>query len=317
MSPMAHPVKPKSAILLLAVVLIAGCSGKSGDKIPDELAEGAPEVDATETTGGIRGIVVDEAIRPIEGVTIDVVGGGAPQLAETDAAGLFAVSGLQPGTYILKAHHPFYDSQQASADVEAGVKEPAPVKILLTRQIFEQPYLQTIKYDGFIVCSANAVALLSEECGEGVGVDCIQPPVPCGRIGGQNGNNVQFDFTIANENIKSMIVEKVWKPTSEASEYLTSPIATEWNCNPSCGGNRFAGMDGPSPLYVAIDEETLKEQELVPQETIISIFTWTSIETNPVGIALNQAYADYVSMSYFLPAPEGWSFVNGDPDPFK
>ncbi|MHB1261658.1 MAG: carboxypeptidase-like regulatory domain-containing protein [Thermoplasmatota archaeon] len=311
-------MKTLVACLLLTAFALAGCAGSQtpDDQKADELAEGAPEIEVTETTGGIRGVVVDDAIRPIKGATVEVV--GTDKKMTTDDTGLFSFSGLEAGPYFVKASHPLYDLQQQSVDVKAGVADPDPVKILLTRVVLQDPYLQTIKYDGFIVCSINLVVLLSEECGEGVGVPCDAGGVPipvigCQRVGGQGNNNVQFDFTIG-AGAKTMIVEKVWEPTSDAGTALYSPIATEWSCLPVCAGNQMASMDGESPLYAAIDNATLEGNEIIPDETLISVFTWAS--PSFTGAVLNQKYSDFITVFYHVPAPEGWSFVQGSPNPF-
>lgn len=299
------------ALLLLATVAFAGCAGGGGgeeNEVPDELVEDAPEVEVTSTTGGIRGVVVDDAIRPIKGATVEVT--GTDKKAMTTETGLFAFSGLEAGPYFVKASHPLYDVQQQSVEVVAGVAEPEPVKFLLTRVVLQDPYYQTIKFDGFIVCSANVDGVgYSEECGEGVGLPVV------GRVGGQDNNYVQFDFTVG-AGAKSIILEQVWEPTSEAGRAFFTPVSTEWVCDPFCGGSRFTEMDGESPLYGRIEEEELLDHEVVPDETPITMFTYASLSSNPAGVVLNQPFSSFVTVFYHAPAPEGWSFVNGSPDPF-
>lgn len=302
-------MKSLVACLLFTALLLSGCAAS---KTPDEqkaeeLAEGAPEIEVTETTGGIRGVVVDDAIRPIKGATVEIV--GTDKKHTTDDTGLFSFSGLEAGPYFVKASHQLYDVQQQSVEVRAGVADPDPVKILLTRVVLENPYIQTIKYDGFIVCSANLGGAYSEECGEGVGVPNV------GRVGGQGNNNVQFDFTVG-PGTKTVVVEQVWEPTSDAGRAFFSPVSTEWTCDPVCSGNGLISMDGESPLYGVIDTDTLESNEILPDETVISVFTWSSIETNPVGVVLNQPFQTFVTTFHYLPAPEGWSFVAGSPDPY-
>ena len=298
------------ACLLLTAFLLAGCAGGGGGGAEEDV----PDLDVTATTGGIRGVVVDEAVRPIAEATVALQGQATE--ATTDADGLFAVSGLPAGTYVVTASHPLYDQVQQTVEVVAGVADPPAVKFQLTRVVFEEPYLQTIKFDGFIVCSANVAVALSEECGEGVGVPCeVPPPVGCQRVGGQGNNHVQFDFTIG-PGTQTLILEQIWQPTSEAGREFYSPVSTEWSCDPVCGGNTFAEMQGASPLYVALDNETLAGEEILPDSTIISVFTWSSAETNPVGVVLNQQYQVFATSFHHLPAPEGWSFVRGDPNPF-
>lgn len=308
---MAIPARTTFSLLVVATLLLAGCTSDSGSPSGGNAGENAPPIEATATTGGIRGVVVDDRITPIKGATVSITPGD--KTLETGEDGLFAVSGLEPGEYFIRASHPLYSDAQQSTSVVAGEANPKAVKIQLVRSVFENPYYQTLTYDGFIVCSINIIVLLSEECGEGVGTPCEVPAVGCQRVGGQDGNNVQFDFTIG-AGAKTLVVEKYWEPTSEAGTALYSPISTAWSCLPVCSGNRVSEIEGESPLYTTIDNATLEAEEILPDETVISIFTWASPETT--GAVLNQKYTDYVTVFYHVPAPEGWSFVNGSPNPF-
>lgn len=336
-------VSMKSLIagLLLAALLLSGCAGGKGsdDKKADELADGAPEIEVTETTGGIRGVVVDDAIRPIKGATVEVL--GTDKSMVTDDTGLFAFSGLNAGTYFVKASQALYDQAQQSVEVVAGVADPVPVKFLLTRVILANPYMTTEKFDGFIACSAgHAEVGYSEECGEGVGSpadscfiinhppSCVPNPVmPGERIGGQDNNHVQYDFTIENHEVKTIVVELSWKPTSEAGQELLTYVSTNWLCDPFCGGNVFVDAGGPSPLILRADNATL--EGMIAEGTMnttapITVFTWANpyasdpvTHTAPMAtVVLNQGYQLFVSKSYYLPLPEAWSFVQGSPNPF-
>lgn len=307
------PSKLVLVLLVGAVVGVAGCADSGGEKGTDTQTVGsnAPKVEATSTTGGIRGVVVDDRITPVKDAVIEV--SGVNKTVKSDAEGLFAVSGLEEGTYFLKVTHGLYAPAQQSVEVVAGEDEPPLTKVQLIRTVFADPYFETLKYEGFIVCSANAVlpvvgGVLSEECGEGAGVPGV------GRVGGQGNNNVQHDFTVG-LGAKTLVVEQVWEATSETGAALYSPISTEWLCDPFCGGNTFAEIEGTSPTYAYVDNGTLEKQELTP-DTIISIFTWASPATTPIGVTLNQQYANFVTVFYHLPAPEGWSFVNASPSPF-
>jgi hypothetical protein len=303
------------AVLALLSMVLAGCSGGGGADPTDDV----PTLEVTSTTGGIRGVVVDSSIRPIKEATVEVEGVG--KSVTTDETGLFAFSGLDAGNYFVKASHPLYDLQQQNVEVQAGVADPKPVKFLLNRVVLETPYLNTIKFDGFIVCSINVDQVgYSEECGEGVGVPCAPDPVPpnvtpCGRVGGQGNNAVQMDFTVG-AGAKSIVLEQVWQPTSEAGRAFFTLVSTEWLCDPFCGGNSLFTMDGESPLLGRADEEEMADNEIQPDSTIITSFTYASLSSNPAGAVLNQPFQNFVTIAYYLPLPEGWSFVNGDPDPF-
>src|SRR5687767_10257567 len=99
---------PPPAIVLAATLLptaLPGGSGGGGDS--EDPAAGVDfdelELEATATTGVIRGIVVDEAIRPVAGAEVGTTlpdGAGARNTTSADD-GAFGFDGLPPGTYFL------------------------------------------------------------------------------------------------------------------------------------------------------------------------------------------------------------------------
>ncbi|HJQ93251.1 MAG TPA: carboxypeptidase-like regulatory domain-containing protein [Candidatus Thermoplasmatota archaeon] len=330
-------------LALFGAFLIAGC-GSGGDTPGDGDGDG-PEVDATATTGGIRGVVVDDAIRPIAGASVVVLGTG--KNATTDEAGLFTVSGLLAASYVVEASHPLYGATQQSVEVRAGVRDPPAVKFQLTRTILEDPYMQVTKFDGFIVCSVGGSVFASEECGEGVGVPCDVPVPPgCERVGGQGNNVVQYDFFVDGPFVRTLVIEQVWNPNSEATgSFYTVAPATNWTCDPACGGNLLGDMAGPSPLLSRLEVAngtvipnelnlqpggTTRDEVAVTADTKFSTFTWpqwgacdglTGPTSDPActtqaNYAANQPFQLFVTAFYYLPAPEGWSFVAGDQNPF-
>jgi hypothetical protein len=304
------------ALATLACLLLAGCAVDSSD--PGKGLPDPGDVPVTDSTGGVRGVVVDQAIRPLKGATVAVTGPGFGKNLTTDDAGGFTLGGLKPGTYFLRASKPLYDAQQQSVEVKAGTVPPV-TRIQLTQLVFAKPYLQTLKFKGFIVCSTNvftpAGGVLSEECGEGVGTPCVQDPVPCGRVGGQANNHVQFDFSVDSPAAQSLVVEQFWEATSESGKAFYTPVSTDWRCDPSCEGDTFLRLEGPSPLLGRVDGDALAALELNATSKV-SAFTWASPSTTPVGAVLNQDFQEFVSVSYYLPLPADWSFVKGSPDPF-
>jgi hypothetical protein len=374
------------SVLLVAGLALAGCSSSPSGAGSDDggLGSGAigspKEVQATSTTGGIRGVVVDQAVRPIKGATVTVSGNGVAKDATTDAGGTFSVSGLPAGTYLLKSSHSLYDSAQQSVEVKAGVKNPPIVKVLLTQKAFAKPYMVTSLFKGFIVCSIGAGIVASEECGEGVGLPCLpspadQAPFFCHRFGGQGDNKVLHDFYVDGPFVRSIIVEQVWTPNSDKTgQFYTVAPATNWTCDPGCGGNQLGDMTGSSPLLSRIEVKdgiaiankpivkaggTTWNNQTVTAGTKFSTFTWpawdaggpfatgvsdnatgpdfsasnpTALKPDPNGVAgqannhpegmtqfnnaANQDFQLLVSSFYYLPAPEGWSFVKGSADPF-
>lgn len=329
------------ALLAVAVLLVSGCSSKKGtDGITGSdatMLQQPGDIDATPTTGGIHGIVVDQAIRPIANALIAV--GSLNKTVKTSVAGTFVVSGLAPGDYLIKVSHPLFDSAQQVAKVVAGVRDPQDLKIQLTQRIFDKPYLVTTHFKGFIVCSVGAAVVASEECGEGVGVPCQAPqPYGCHRAGGQGDNYVQYDFFPDSAQAKSIVYEQVWTPNSDATGNLYTVLALNWTCDPSCGGNELHIAQGTSPLIGRVDmteNGTVKGsggEVPVDGTAKFSTFTWPAwgafcLDNPPTpacaqqnaqaNYAANQPFDLFVTTSYVLPLPEGWSFVANSPDPFK
>ncbi len=304
-----------SALGLLA--LLSGCADNGSDET-DLVA-----IPVTADTGGIRGVVVDDAIRPISGATVEVV--NTDQAATTGEDGGYVITGLATGTYVVKASHPFYESAQQTVEVVAGVAEPKATKFQLIQVVFAEPYYLTQKFDGFIVCSAGLPGVgYSEECGEGVGVPCEVPVLGCQRAGGQENNEVQYDFTVDGPFVQTLLVEQVWTPSAQtaATGQLLTYVSTNWVCDPFCGGDQIAQGSGVSPIYIRADAETLDGFNLTA-DTLITTFTWANTDAmDPTGttgipnVILNQDYQLFVTASYYLPLPEAWSFVKGDAAPF-
>jgi hypothetical protein len=153
-----------SMALLLSLTALAGCASHSPQKAPGQDFSNLG-LQATATTGVLRGVVVDQAIRPVAGVAI-ALSGPATANGTTDAQGVFGFDGLQPGTYFVHASKAGFVPAQSSADVVAGVAQPAAVKILLNADKSTAPYVATYAFDGYIECSFSLVAVGFAACSE-------------------------------------------------------------------------------------------------------------------------------------------------------
>lgn len=137
-------------------LLLAGCS----DAAPQDDAAGVDfsdlDLSASATTGIIRGVVVDDAIRPLAGADITVNPGGLT--TRSDDNGRFGFDGLAAGVYFLSATRLGFDSMQSSVDVVAGVSEPAILRILLTALPGTEPYVEALTFNGFLTFGAAIFA---------------------------------------------------------------------------------------------------------------------------------------------------------------
>jgi hypothetical protein len=296
--------------------LLAGCGGATPDAA-DAATDGSI---AEAPPGGIAGVVVDDAVRPIARATVELVDSG--RTTETDDGGLFVFEDVPAGTHFLKASHPLFSDAQQSVDVVDGEVTPT-IRIQLVRVIFAEPYAQLQKFDGFIVCSVGFFIYASEECGEGVGVPCEVPQLGCQRVGGQGNNAAQWDFYLDGPFIATLVVEMAWKPSSETLTEFQLNIGNDWTCDPTCNGNPLNVTGGPSPLYATVDfprELTTKDGEPIELDanTRFSTFIWPNWghgDPSQVDVAVNQPFTQYATAFYYLPAPAGWSFLAGDEVP--
>ena len=138
-------------------LMLAGCAEETPEPIEEDFTL-EEDLEATETTGVIRGVVVDSAIVPIVGATITISTTG--QSTATNEDGAFGFDGLEPGTYFFEVTKLGYAPVQQSADVEAGVAQPPVVRVqMLPDESFVDPYSEMFQYDGFYQCGTSVVVV--------------------------------------------------------------------------------------------------------------------------------------------------------------
>lgn len=314
--------------LLLLGVVLAGCSDDGGPKEPtagdfDDLG-----IEATASTGILLGVVVDEAIRPVEGVDIAVTRPDGGELKDkTDAQGRFAFGGLPPGSYVIRATHPQFTPAQSSVDVVAGVEEPPVVRVLVTRLFSQAPYSELIKFDGYLACaySFGVSSTCVNDYTRVTGEQCT--PAGCYCAGGclkdynvsSAGGNVREYTSTVGPGWQVLVIEEAWEPTSDLGQslgftvsYFTRPNAGHW----------FGTVDGPNPLRIQFDvgdehgsaQYGGDEPKLIPPEGTNELFVFFG--AGDESLAINQGFQAFQASFYYGIPPDGWSIVNGDALPF-
>jgi hypothetical protein len=289
------------AAVAIASLLLAGCSSTGSDDTPEPVGDfSGLDLAATDTTGIIRGIVVDESIRPIMGARLVLQSEAGPMEALSAEDGVFGYEGLAGGTYFIQASKPGFVSAQVSTDVVVGVAEPAIVKVLLVADPASTPYVQTFVWNGFIECSTRVG---TGPTGQGsVGLNA------CNDVGNQD---VNFPVDIAGT--PSMIqAEAIWKSTQTFGSGLSFVVGPK-----NCDDIKWARADGPSSLVIALGEDALASEEDFEKDggLCYRMFSYVSGESQEtLGAVTSQRFDVYFHVFYnFLP-PEGWKFsVDGDP----
>lgn len=305
---------------LLIVPALAGCAqdGGAGDEVDFE----GLGLEATATTGVIRGLVVDPAIKPVAGATVTLA--GTPQTATTGEDGLFGFEGLAPATYFLQVEKRGYRTSQQSAEVIAGVAEPAITKVLLLADPSQLPYLVVQSYEGYIQCGFKVANIVFDAA------SC--DPGNTTGLSKNDDSSPWFAITARPTFYQS---EMQWESTQEFSRSL---VTIQFACEEGdCGEtdtNRLCNVRGPSPLVCRLNttassdggengggghgiEESGLGAELMGYSVQMFAGCYQQCVVGAVGagISLEQRFQVYNHLFHGYLPPEGWLFLNDGPPP--
>ncbi len=235
--------------------MLAGCIG--GEDAEDNgMLE---EAQVTEDTGGIQGVVTNEAIEAVGGVTVTLEETG--ETRESGMDGSFAFSELTPGTYTLTFEGDGFLTTEEQADVQA--QEVTFVDIVLPDEPTRTPYSVENAMNGFIECSAATPVVLVAVCSvPNTVVNIVESETGLG-VGG-NATNDQFLFNWH-------VDPDPWQITTEMEWEDEQPLAEEFRMiiEPGIANEdqtRLAEEIGPSPLHATIDREQIAEVDQILDE---------------------------------------------------
>lgn len=306
---------------LAALVLLSGCTG--GGRGADPADADFSDLDIappTETTGIVRGVVVDDAVRPVAGAEVTLRGpGGALPPTRTTEEGLFGFGGLEPGTYFLTASKPGFSDSQQSVEVIAGVAEPPIVRVLLAADPEDRPYFEAHTFDGFLECGVTTPFV-------GVAL-CLAPNLLLGTNVTTDRTQVTYAVSRAPDWVQT---EMVWQSTQQAGGELALMYSWNGDCGLLCDhevegrsplllqANRTVidamGLGNGTGLYVRVFNDDMEETDAgirvcTPVEDPVLGVTWCT--SNGVGLTLEQRFQHYTHVFYGYTPPEGWRFTAG------
>lgn len=298
---------PLMAALVVAATL-AGCSSGSSD----EPGGDAPGLDVTPSTGGIRGIVVDQSVVPVEGASVTLSGGEA---TKSGPGGLFNFTGLSPGDYFLSVSKPGYLGVQASATVVAGVSDPPIVKVLLERLSTLAPYVDFYKLDGFYECGF-ALPFITDSCDFGwrTGYDAYNetsgsPPPVVPRSPTRFANTQYIDV---GTDTFTIIQEGYWEDESVTSFWImvdSTPIDNACDCSE----DTYLSTEGNQPLLGRLDLVDDKGEASEPSG--LRVVARGFLPFGDPQYAVNFQFTIITTLFHNFPAPEGWTFETKDQFP--
>ncbi|HUR26400.1 MAG TPA: carboxypeptidase-like regulatory domain-containing protein [Candidatus Thermoplasmatota archaeon] len=315
---------PLLLALTFLVALMAGCTqGGSPDEALPPADFGELGLEATATTGVIRGIVVDDAIRPIAGAQVVLTPGD--KSAVSTEQGTFGFDGLEAGTYFLQVEKAGYNATQTSTEVVAGVAEPPITKVLLTLNPSTAPYLEVLQFNGFL------------SLGVSIGITSVGTtinPTLAEALDDTSIWTVQFAEVPTwaqgelvwthNQAAGGMLIWEMVRGGSNDfhgyRETEISPALAYWNTttlqeqadNVTGDGIAYRFFGGPHPLLAP------GEGVIPPRDQCPTVDTVVLGPRNPCafgyGLTIQQRADAYIHHFYNFAPPEGWRFtVDGDP----
>ena len=287
--------------LLAGSLVLAGCAGPGG---PEATPDDSLGLVATATTGVLRGVVVDDAVRPLANATILARGPvGENRTASTGSDGLFGFEGLTPGTWFVTGHKLAHEDSQSSVEVVAGVDDPPVVKLLLTFVPGEAPFVTELKVEAFVQCiipGANLCAIINL--------------YPCALVGYCQPIVDDTSFVVLSDELIGLQrtpdwfqTEVVWESTQSVSEGLSVRFSPQ-------GGALSAQTDrvaGPSPLVMRVNQTRAEEWGPGTEFGMVYEIFGHLDETaalGSVGIVLSQRVDFFFHIFYGYTPPEGWQF---------
>ncbi len=300
--------------------LLSGCSGGGGPE-PTPAQFDDLQGRATETTGVLRGVVVDERIIPVAGATVDLRGAAESPNQTTDEQGRFLFSDLPAGTYFLEVSSPLHQSAQTSAEVVAGEAEPRAVRVQLLRLFQQDPFSVQVVREGYFQCSqAGASAWYSSSnCSDGVfGPASRQVP----ELSNATEQDREWHADVA-PGWQQIVFEMDWEPTSDSTSTRMGMVVSTYKPTRDTA-HWFAEFEGERPIRgqidVGVEHESASgvEPSMIPPEGMTNMSFFASVREDGFtpGVALNQQFKVYVTMFHYGLPKEGWSVVAGDPLPF-
>lgn len=282
--------------LLTAAVALAGCSGGGNGGSADEPDTGDLDLVATEDTGIIRGVVVDDRIVPLAGVKVTLA--GVAKETVSNEVGGFGFDGLEPGTYFIEAAKPGFRTIQQGTEVKAGVAEPPIVRILLAADPTTRPSYEVFHFQGYLECSFVAGTPYTG----GYFMPCDVPFA--GPIGSDNN---YMEYPIAG-NASWIHVSLVWDATQAFGRNLYFNVLDNYG-----EYNVPVWSGGPSPLLGDANATAIAESKINEQQSFI-IEVASDGEAGFAGASLKQSFDAFIVVFHGFEPPEGYNYVeHGDP----
>ena len=134
------------AVIVVVTLFFTGVRVEaiSGEREQSSVAHA--RVDKPAVDGLITGVVVDVSGEPLEKAMVSAFGPSGVRLVVSDSQGRFALSSLEPGRYLIRAHLPGYANRsQGSVLVAAGGRSVHAIAMARVR-LFHSPEVASVNF---------------------------------------------------------------------------------------------------------------------------------------------------------------------------
>jgi hypothetical protein len=286
--------------VLSVVVFLVGCSTPNADQSSD----GPGQIT-------LRGVVVDQAIRPLPGANVTIVPGNLA--AVTDERGEFAFERMAPGSYALTVARAAYLPSTTTVTLVDGAG--GLVQVVLDALPSDARFANLYRGEGLY------------ECGAWPTQGCSYVNIATGYLLCETGApcfNVTADRSVFLEwvapGMQFLQTELAWTPTLDAGKELWFGVG---------GANRAElqrGMalllnstSGPSPLVLTLDQAVLDEAGIGLERAMLAQVYSGASDTVPGGcvaydpcgptVHFNQRFDVFTATFYGYLPPPAWRFT--------
>ncbi len=277
----------RRAMLLAATILMAGCA----DNATEEPFKGLV---ATEHTGILAGVVVDQTITPVEGALVTLLGAG--QNITTDEKGRFGIDGLDAGTYRIQVTHPGHLPKETHGIVTAGEDAP-PLLTIQIRAVSPNWWIEAFQIAGALE-SGGALAVAG---------DNVTSFACC--------TDYFWNTELTRGSPEWIQSEAIWESNVRTADRMRLTHSSGETCvngtlASACALDVYHEKDGVSPLILATPADRVEITS--EQQLIVSLFSGQEgvPEVVEAGLAVEQPFEMFVHVFYGFAPEDDWSFIH-------
>ena len=282
----ARATAPPLALALALAAVLAGCSE------PAPVPAGIPVGEHGEALPTVHGVVVDEAIRPLAGVRVRLLGSGLEATTDEDGAYEIRRPTLQAEHVLLSAAKAGFITRAQQVQVSGHVSAKLDFRLDADPSVL--PHVDVLKRTASLPCAgrlASALGTAGVLCpAEVAPMPAMAPPPPWSWL-------LDTDPGIA-----GAVVELDWEPATPLAERLharlVAPVAG------GQGGETVDEAEGGSPLRLEVPEDVARA---MPRWTTILLEVDLDLSSAaPAGASAEQSFDAFATLFYVDAAPPGY-----------